>query len=395
MTGDAVADPAAAGLSPQGLARLTRALRSEIERGRLPGAVAVVARGGRIGLFEALGRRNPADDAPMRPDTIFRIFSMTKPIVSVAVMMLVEEGRLLLADSVGKHLPEFAVQNVARERGGKLELEPVVRPITVQDLLRHTSGLSYDFIATGLLKQVYTDADLHRRDRTNAEFCRALAALPLLHQPGTHWSYSHATDVLGRLVEAISGKTLGDFLTERILAPLGMVDTAFSVPPQHHDRLAEPFAKDPEAGTDVSLYDPRPPARLQPGGGGLLSTPADYVRFLEMLAGGGTLDGTRILGRKTLEFMTSNHLAAGVVIDQALGLLPPGHGFGLGFAVRTEPGIASFPGSVGTYNWGGIAGTVFWVDPREHLFALLMIQAPGQREYYRMLFRNLVYAALA
>jgi CubicO group peptidase (beta-lactamase class C family) len=270
-----------------------------------------------------------------------------------------------------------------------------VRPTTVQDLLRHTSGLSYDFIATGLLKQVYTDAQLHRRDQTNAEFCRALAALPLLHQPGTHWSYSHATDVLGRLVEAISGKPLGDFLAERILGPLGMADTAFSVPPQHHDRLAEPFAKDPEAGTDVNLYDPRPPARLQSGGGGLLSTAADYVRFLEMLAGRGSLGGARILGRKTLEFMTSNHLAADVAIDQALGLLPPGHGFGLGFAVRTEPGIASVPGSVGTYNWGGIAGTVFWVDPSEDLFALLMIQAPGQREYCRMLFRNLVYAALA
>jgi CubicO group peptidase (beta-lactamase class C family) len=230
MTGEAIADPAAAGLSPQGLAGLTRALRSEIERGRLPGAVAVVGRGGRIGLFEALGRRNPASDAPMRADTIFRIFSMTKPIVSVAVMMLVEEGRLLLSDPLSRHLPEFAVQSVARERGGKLELEPVVRPFTVQDLLRHTSGLSYDFIATGLLKQVYTDAQLHRREQTNAEFCRTLAALPLLHQPGTHWSYSHATDVLGRLIEAISGRTLGEFLAERILAPLGMADTALWVP---------------------------------------------------------------------------------------------------------------------------------------------------------------------
>ncbi len=389
-----ISDPGSIGLSEQGLVSLSNVLNAEIERARLPGAVVLISRGGRIGHFEAYGRQDPAHDGPMRRNSIFRIYSMTKPIVSVAVMMLVEQGRLLLGDPLAKYIPEFAKPKVGVERDGKLELEPAEREIAVHDLLRHTSGLTYDFVATGALQSLYTDATLHRRQQTNAEFCRALAELPLLHHPGTHWSYSHSTDVLGRLVEIITGRTLAEVLSERILRPLGMDDTGFCVPPDTADRIAQPFANDPETGNPVNLFDVRQAPVLQSGGGGLVSTAADYTRFLQMLAGGGTREGVRILGRKTLEFMTSNHLGHGVVIDPALGLLPPGHGFGLGFAVRTETGLASFPGTAGTYYWGGIAGTTFWVDSKEELFALLLIQAPGQREYYRMLFRNLVYAAL-
>jgi CubicO group peptidase (beta-lactamase class C family) len=396
MTRDAhgLADPVLAGLSAPALARLTDVLKAEIARKRLPGVVAAIARKGRLAYFEVLGRQGPDSDAPMQADSIFRIFSMTKPIVSLAVMMLVEEGRLFLGEPIAKYLSEFAEMKVGVERGGRLELEPAAAPITIQDLLRHTSGLTYDFVATGRLKDIYTQALLHRRSQTNAEFCKALASLPLLHQPGTHWSYSHSTDVLGRLVEVVSETSLEEFLQARILGPLGMADTAFSVPAGKASRLAQPFAKDPDTGNDVKLYDPREVPKLQSGGGGLVSTAHDYLRFLQMLSAGGTFEGARLIGRKTLAYMTSNHLGGGVSVDSALNLLAPGHGFGLGFAVRLAEGVAPFPASVGTYNWGGIAGTVFWVDPVEHLHALLMIQAPGQRDFYRTLFRNLVYAAL-
>jgi CubicO group peptidase (beta-lactamase class C family) len=263
------ADPAAAGLSAAALGRLTGVLAAEVERNRLPGAVAAIVRRGKLGYFEVVGRQDPASDAPMRADSIFRIFSMTKPIVSLAVMMLVEEGRLLLAHPISKYLPEFAEMEVGVEHDGRFELEPAA-PITVQDLLRHTSGLTYDFVAAGRLKDIYTNATLHRRSQTNAEFCKALAGLPLLHQPGTHWSYSHATDVLGRLIEVVSGSSLEDVLQARILGPLGMSDTAFSVPAGKASRIAEPFAKDPDTGTDVTLYDPREVPKLQSGGGWLV-----------------------------------------------------------------------------------------------------------------------------
>lgn len=390
-----VANPGAAGLTSQGLDGLRRALVADVEHRRLPGAIAVITRGGVTGCFEVLGHRDAARGTPMEANSIFRIFSMTKPIVSVGIMMLVEQGRIIIGEPIAKYLPEFAEQKVLVPRGEDYDLVPAERATTVQDLLRHTSGLTYDFVASGPIKQLYTDATLHRRDQTNAEFCRVLAGLPLMCQPGSRWSYSHATDVLGRLIEVVSGQSLAEFLAARILGPLGMNDTAFSVAPANHDRIVEPFAKDPDTGTDVALYNPRENPQLQSGGGGLLSTAGDYMRFVEMLAGSGTRQGTRILGRKTLEFMTADHLEPDIAIEQALGLLPPAHGFGLGFAVRRSTGIASFPSSPGTYFWGGIAGTVFWVDPKEDLTALLMIQAPGQRAYYRMLFRNLVYAALA
>jgi CubicO group peptidase (beta-lactamase class C family) len=252
--------------------------------------------------------------------------------------------------------------------------------------------LTYEFRGDTPIHHAYTKARIARLKQTNADQAQGLAELPLLHQPGTVWEYSRSTDVLGRLVEVISGQTLGGFLSERVLVPLGMADSGFSVPEADFDRIAEPFAKDPDGGLDVVLLDVRRTALFESGGGGMVSTAMDYARFLAMLHGNGRLGSTRLLGRKTVELMTSDHLGT---IAGSADLLPSGHGFGLGFAVRTHAGMAPFPGSVGNYYWGGAAGTTFWVDPTERLYAILMIQAPMQREYYRLLYRDMVYAAVA
>lgn len=383
------ARPEEVGLSAAGLERLRGALNSRIQEGHVPGAVAVITRNGRIAFNEAFGARDPAAGDPMRTDAIFRIYSMTKPIVSVAAMMLWEEGRFLLGDPVSRFIPAFAAPKVMTTRG---ELADAERPITIQDLLRHTSGLTYEFRGNSPVQRAYMEARIYRRGQTNADQVATLAGLPLQWQPGTRWEYSRSTDVLGRVVEIVSGQSLGDFVKARILAPLGMTDSGFFVPAADLARLAGGFAKDPESGVDVQLLDVREKPAFESGGGGMVASALDYVRFLQMLLDNGTAGGQRLLGRKTVELMTSDHLG-GIAGDP--DLLPPGHGFGLGFAVRLAPGIAPFPGSVGTYFWGGAAGTTFWVDPRERLTAALMIQAPGQREHYRVLFRDLVYAAIA
>jgi CubicO group peptidase (beta-lactamase class C family) len=385
------AKPEEVGLNPAALNRLSAALNARIASGHLPGAVALVARHGKIAYHQSFGRLDPASDKPMTTNAIFRIYSMTKAIVSVAVMMLWEEGRLLLNDPIGTYIPAFNGTEVGVISGDTYGLTPADRPITVQDLLRHTSGLTYEFRGDTPVHKAYAQARVARLKQSNAEQAEILAGLPLLHQPGTVWEYSRSTDVLGRLVEVISGQTLGAFLSQRILAPLGMTDSGYSVPAEDHARIAEPFAKDPEGKTDVALLDIRRSALFESGGGGMVSTATDYAHFLAMLMGNGRLGQTRLLGRKTVELMTSDHLGS---ITGSADLLPPGHGFGLGFAVRTQPGMAPFPGSVGNYYWGGAAGTTFWVDPVERLFAVLMIQAPMQREHYRVLFRDLVYAAV-
>jgi CubicO group peptidase (beta-lactamase class C family) len=384
------ASPEEVGFSAARLGRLTDVLRAEIERGRVPGAVALVARRGRIAYFESLGVRDPASGAPMHKDTIFRIYSMTKPIVSVAAMMLWEEGQFLLNDALAKYLPGFGRMKVAVPRDGNIELVPAQRDITIQDLLRHTSGLTYEFRGNAPVQKMYMEAKVYRRNQTNADQAATLAQLPLMHQPGTRWEYSRSTDVLGRLVEVLSGMSLGEFLEERILKRLGMTDTAFFVPAEHHERLAEAFPRDPETDTPVQLVEVKEKPRFESGGGGMVSTALDYARFLQMLLNGGRLDGVRLLSRKTLEYMTADHLGP---VTGAPDLLIPGYGFGLGFAVRLQAGIAQVPGSIGQYFWGGLAGTTFWVDPKEDFFALMLIQAPGQREYYRVLFRDMVYAA--
>ena len=385
MTALPAASPEDVGLSASALDRLSAALKSRVASGHVPGAVALVARHGKIAYHEAFGAVAPGG-APMTTDAIFRIYSMTKPIVSVAVMMLWEEGRLLLTDPIGKYLPELASPMV-----GVKNPVPAARAITVQDLLRHTSGLTYEFRGNGPVHKAYIEARVSRLKQTNADHVATLGGLPLLHQPGAHWEYSRSTDVLGRLVEVVSEQTLGAFLSERILTPLGMTDTAFSVPEKDHGRIAEPFLKDPEGGADIALLDVKRTAIFESGGGGLVGTSMDYARFCAMLANNGRLGDVRLLGRKTIELMTSDHLGN---VPSNPELLPPGHGFGLGFAVRTSAGMAPFPGTVGNYYWSGAAGTSFWVDPAERLYAVLMIQAPVQREHYRLLFRDLVYAAV-
>ncbi len=384
------------GFCPQRTRGLVETLQAEVGKGRLPGAVALIARRGQVLLHETVGQQDPANAVPMGLDAIFRIYSMTKPIVSVAVMVLMERGQLLLSDPVAQHLPEYAeVKVTSHISGHAVQHRPRQAP-TVQDLLRHTAGLTYEILGSEPIQRQYFQAQLASRDRNNREFAQALATIPLMFEPGTVWEYSRATDLLGALVEVVSGQSLGAFLQENILGPLGMVDTSFVVPADKHHRIAEPFEKDPDGGIAMRLIDVRQSVALEAGGAGLASTSADYARFLQCLLNGGELDGRRILSNATVRYMTADHLG-GIGVHRAGRsgeLLPPGHGFGLGFAVRLEEGVAAQAGSKGLYFWGGIAGTTFFVDPAKDFFALMMIQAPNQRDYYRPLFRNLVYAAL-
>ena len=386
------AKPELLGLSPIRLQRMSDAFKRDIDKGTIPGVTMMVARRGQIGWFEALGRQSPEAAAPMAHNTLFRVFSMTKPIVSVGIMMLLEDGHFLLNDPVAKYIPEFANQKVGVDNNGKLDLVPPRRPMTIQDLLRHTSGITYDHTGNSLVQQLYQQSRLRSRKITNAEHAAIVAGLPLICQPGAEWNYSRSTDILGRLIEVVTGQTLGTFLTERILAPLQMAETAFHTAQENAGRLAEPFPTDPWSGEKVQLFNMLEQPAMESGGGGLVSTTMDYARFCQMLLDGGTLDGTRIIGRKTLELMASDHLGPNVKLDSHL--VPAGHSFGLGFAVRTQQGMAPFAGSVGQFFWSGMAGTFFWIDPREDLFAVFMSQGPGQREYFRTLIRSLVYAAV-
>ncbi|MBK1659180.1 serine hydrolase domain-containing protein, partial [Paracraurococcus ruber] len=332
------ARPEEVGLSTQRLQALGARLEERIAAGHLPGAVLMVLRRGRVAWQAAYGRRDPAKPYPMRPDSIFRIYSMTKPMVSVGVMMLVEEGRLLLNDPIGQYLPALARMQVATPGGGTV---PAAAPITVQDLLRHTSGLTYEFLGNGPVQQAYNAAKVFRHAQTNADQVATLGSLPLAHQPGTRWEYSRSTDVLGRLIEVLSGLTLGAFLSDRICRPLGMADTAFQVPPAKQGRLAEGFAKDPETGADQVLLPVTQPPQFESGGGGMVSTAADYARFVQMLLEGGRFRSTRLLSRKTVDLMRADHLGDRPADPVLLG---EGWGFGLGFAVRRGPGLVPTPG---------------------------------------------------
>jgi CubicO group peptidase (beta-lactamase class C family) len=378
-------------LNARALARLRAGMQAHIDQGRLPGAIVAIALGGHVELFDALGRRDAANNAPMQDDTIFRIYSMTKPLVSLAALMLVEEGRLQLVDPIAKYLPALSGLQVGVEEGGGVRLEPARRQPTLHDLLRHTSGFTYGFTGDTAVQRQYQAADLGQRSRSSTQFCEALAKLPLAHQPGSCWQYSHSTDVLGALLEVVAGQSLGTLLAERILAPLGMNDTGFAVPREQWHRIAEPFAKDPDSGEAVVMMNAREVPAFESGGGGLVSTAGDYIRFLQLMRNGGSLAGTRLVSRKTIEWMTADHLGD---IPAYGDLLMPGYGFGLGFSVRMQTGLAPLPGSVGQYFWSGVGGTLFFVDPAEDLFALLLTQAPNQRIFFRHLFRHLVYAAL-
>ncbi|HRO58191.1 MAG TPA: serine hydrolase domain-containing protein [Burkholderiaceae bacterium] len=394
------AAPEEVGMSSHRLARIGAWLESEVDKKKIPGAVLLVARQGKVVYQEAVGVQDPGTGAPMAKDSIFRIYSMTKPIATVAAMMLVEEGRLLLEAPVATYIPSFKDMKVAVEKAGPaggaptVEMEPARRPITVQDLMRHTSGLTYGFFGDSPAKRAYIDAKIGSDDVDNAEFADRIAAMPLGFQPGTTWDYSYSTDVLGRVVEVIEGKPLGAVLNERIFGPLAMADTAFHVSDASKQaRIAEAFPDDRTIGTGISFYDPRVQGKFESGGGGLTGTAMDYARFAQMLLNGGELDGKRILSPATLGFMTSDHL--GAAISKGKLYLPgAGYGFGLGFGVRTAAGESPFASSVGEYYWGGAGGTYFWADPQQDLFVVFMMQSPKNRVPYRSVLRNMVYAAI-
>lgn len=391
----AMGDPAALGLSPDRLQKITGMLQDRVDAKTFPGAVLMIVRHGEIGYLETVGKLRP-DGPAMTRDGLFRIYSMTKPLTSVAAMMLVEDGKLSIGDPVARYIPEFKELQVAVDPAGgagEAKMEPARRPVTVQDLLRHTAGLTYGFFGAGAARKAYNEAGIGNPTWSNEEFGRQIAAMPLEHQPGTTWEYSHATDVLGRVVEVASGQTLGAFLKARIFDPLEMTDTSFFVTDQSKaGRLAQPFADDAKIGA-IDLFDPLQQMAYESGGGGLVSTAGDYARFLQMMLNGGELDGARILGPKTVAFMTADHLGPG--IKPGKYYLPgPGYGFGLGFAVRTSEGLAQAAGSVGEYYWGGAAGTYFWVDPVEDMFVLFMMQSPKHRVPMRSVLRDMVYGAL-
>lgn len=402
----APAAPEDVGLSSERLERIETALSKEIADGKLPGAVVMVARHGRLAYAKSFGLRDPVAASPMTNDAIFRIYSMTKVLVSVAAMTLVEEGRVQLTDPVSKFLPAFGNLQVSTPKTDAFDrvnyiMIPAEREMTIQDLLRHTAGLAYGeltenepvleaYVAAGAFKPDGLPFDA--RHVTPAEQVAALAQAPLIHQPGTRWVYSVASDILGRVIESVSGMRLDDFLDQRLFAPLGMEDTGFFVPAEDMERVAQPFE-----GT--TLIDVSEQPANDSGGAGGVSTVADYLRFCQMLLNGGRLGDTRILSRTTVRLMTSDHLGSRIIVPidpSELLLGTPGYTFGLGLAVRRGMGIAGVSGSAGEFTWGGYAGTYFWIDPSESLVGVMMTQMPGPtRAYYRRMIRELVYQAIA
>jgi CubicO group peptidase (beta-lactamase class C family) len=396
-------EPEKVGLSSERLGHLTAMLKAEVDRGRLPGAVIAVARKGQLAYIEAVGFRDPETKSAMSSDAIFSIASMTKPMVSVAIMMLHDEGKLFLFDPVGKFLPALAnmpVATIKTDRAGKstTKIVPALRQPTIQDMLRHTSGFVY---SSGGITETHemwpASSSLSAVAFTGPDFIAALSKAPLIHQPGTVWDYGVSSDVLGLIVEAITGESLGVFMREHIWKPLGMVDTSFDIPVAKKARYALAFANDPLTGQQQQsiLHAMGKPLKFECGGGCAVSTATDYLRFAQMLLNKGTLDGQRILSRKTVEAMTSDQLSPDVQARSTSPLLADGYSFGLGFSVRTQAGVATLAGSVGEFGFGGAFGTSFWVDPQEELAVVFMAAAPGALSgHFRALVKNLVLASI-
>jgi CubicO group peptidase (beta-lactamase class C family) len=401
------AKPEDVGLSSQRLQHLTETFTADVNAEKIPGAVVLVARRGKVAYFQTFGFQDRASSTTMRPDSIFRLASLTKPVTIVAALMLAEEGKLQLMDPVSTYLPQLQnlqvgveVQEGDGER--RLALEPARRSVTVQDLMRHTSGMTYGIFGDSLVQRAYRAANTMDDQQTNAELIDKLAKLPLAFQPGTAFEYGMSNDVIGRIVEVRGGMDLNHFVIDRIARPLGMNDTAFLLDQPQTARLAQP---QPKLGAPplVIGYNPAKPPNWFSGGGGLLSTAEDYARFCQMLLNGGELGGVRILSRKSVELMTSNHLPPDIgygAFTMELGLTAPlpqyGQGYGLGVGVRQEAGRSMVPGSSGDFYWGGATGPYFWVDPREQLVAVMMLQVSDiqLRTHYRSLLRNLVYQAI-
>ena len=395
---------AARPMNSAALQKLDDVIARDVANARLPGAVMLVYRDGKVVHERALGVLNAETKAPMQADGIFRIYSMTKPIVSVGLMMLVEEGRVKLSDPISVYMPEFKTMQLGVEKkdaSGNMVLEKVPSPRipTVQDLLRHTSGITYGVFGKSLVKSEYLKAGIQKNEMTNTQMAHTLAALPLAYVPGTMWEYGRSTDLVGSLIERVSGQTLGTYLQQRILGPLQMNDTGFGVPADKQNRVAEAFKIDPDSLQPVNLLNVTKPPVFESGGGGMVSTAGDYLRFCRMVLNGGELDGVRILSPQTIRAMGSDHMGgdlirASSVSGASTGYLPgPGFGFGLGYAVRIADGESSNAGNAGEINWGGAGGTTFWIDPKANMIAILMTQAPGQRVHYRHIFKNMVYGA--
>jgi len=407
-----VATPESVGVSSKRLEKISQAMQAEVEQKRLPGAVVMVARKGKLVYAQAFGKLNNGSDAPMQLDSVFRIYSMTKPLVSTALMMLVEDGKVQLTDPVSKYLPTFKSPMVsvasldAPYNGVSFKLVPANKEPTLQDLLRHTSGLAYgELTKNTLVKDAYTQAGIYQasidfdaRTPSSSEMVERLGKAPLAQQPGTVWEYSLSVDVQGRVIEAVTGQRLGDFLQARLFQPLKMKDTGFAVSAANLPRLAEPFPKDPVTGAAVKLIDVSQAPGNDSGGAGGLSTAGDYLRFCQAMLDGGQLDGARIVSRTTVRLMTSDHLGSTIATPVSPGQLllgTPGYTFGLGFLVRQADGIAAVHGSAGEFMWAGYAGTYFWADPKEQTCVVLMTQSSGpSRVVYRRMMKALVAQSL-
>ena len=391
-----LAGPEEVGFSSERLQRIGEVFQDYVDEGRIAGAVGMVLRHGKLAYVDAWGMRDITAGDTMEEDDLFKICSMSKPVTSVAVMTLYEEGLFFLSDPIGRYLPELAnlrVANLAEASAGQeIPTERARRPVTIHDLLRHTSGFTYGDLSNTVVDGVYREQEILYQP-TLEDMVARLGEIPLVYQPGTQWHYSVSADVLGRLVEVLSGQTFDAFLRERIFGPLGMADTGFLVPDSKRDRVASTYG---HSGPDLTLGPGDTsicalPPTLFSGGAGLVSTAQDYARFAQMLLNGGELDGARILGRKTIELMTVDHLEEGM----PTGFLSPGWSFGLGFTVKTEAGMDGMPSSVGEYNWIGIQGTSFWVDPEEDLVGVFMVQIRPNRDItFRDQFKRLVYQAL-
>jgi CubicO group peptidase (beta-lactamase class C family) len=394
----AVAAPQSVGLSVERLARIAQAIRNDITDGRIPGAVMLVARHGKVAYFEALGLRDRKTGAPMPKDALFRLASMTKPITIVAALTLIEEGRLRLNTPIAQILPQFAHMQVGIEKWDAghnrptLSLVPADRPILVLDLMRHTSGLTYEISGEGLVKQLYREAGIGGINESAAERVDKLAKLPLMYQPGTIWEYGRSIDVLGRIIEVVSGMGIAEFLQRRVLEPLGMKDTTYHVPPEKTERIAALEPGPPGTPLPV-LRDITQDQTPEGGGNGLVSTTSDYARLLQMLLNGGTLEGVRVLSRKAVEQITTNQLDPDTKTGGPNYYPGPGYGYGLGFAVRLREAAAGEFGSVGDYHIEGRFNSFAFVDPKEDLIAVLMVQAVRWL-FYRPMIKDLVLQSI-
>jgi CubicO group peptidase (beta-lactamase class C family) len=394
--------PAGAHFNPQKLERIGEFFRGEIADGKIPGAIVLIQQHGKPVYFEKFGVRDVATKLPMTDDTIFTVYSMSKPVTSVAAMMLVDDGKLKLTDPLEKYIPSFATAKVGvegrAENGDKtLEFVPLQRSITILDLMRHTSGITYGFYGEGLVRALYSNTLLYAGDFDNAEFADRIARLPLAEQPGTLWDYGHSTDVLGRVIEVVSGKSLLQFEKERLLDPLGMTATGFYITdPARLSLLAETMPNDTNFSAG-SVRNARRMLKWESGGGGMISTVTDFAKFSQMLLNGGSLNGKQYLSPQAFNEMAADHVGPGSGVARDYFYFPgDGFGYGLGLAVRTDPGNANPPppGSLGELKWDGASGCYFIIDRKQDMFFILMEETPSQRQRIQTALKELIYEAM-